>query len=87
MKHLVLPLLLALSGCTQLTPELVHELARDNASVCVTSDIRGGVGSIVAPSGGYGQGTFSMCRSMRPDARIKLSPDGTISIEHGVTQP
>ena len=74
---------LLLSGCSSfLTPELIKELAKDNASFCAQSDIRGGVGTIVAPAGGYGQGTLSFCRSNHEKAKVTLTPDGSISIEH-----
>jgi hypothetical protein len=76
-------LVLGLGGCSSISPELLHELAQDDASLCFTTDIRGGVGTITAPSGGYGQSTLSLCRSKMPDARVSVSPEGAISIEHG----
>ena len=74
---------LSLSACSvPLTPELIQALSNDTASFCFTSDIRGGVGTLLTPGGGYGQGTTSFCRSNQPSARVTLSPDGSISIEH-----
>lgn len=83
MKKLLLITLLILPGCSSLTPELIEALAKDNASFCARADTRGGVGSIVAPSGGYGQATLEFCRSNRPNTKVTLSSDGSISIEHG----
>jgi hypothetical protein len=70
-------------GCSFLTPELVAALSKDNASFCASSDVRGGVGSVLAPAGGYGQGTFAFCRSNFPNASVSLKPDGSIAIQHG----
>jgi hypothetical protein len=80
-------LLLGLGGCSSISPELVAELAKDNASFCFTSDIRGGAGSIAAPTGGYGQGTLSFCRSRQANAKVTLGADGSISIEHRPDTP
>lgn len=83
MKIIAVMLLgLSLSGCSVLTPELIQALSNDTASFCFTSDIRGGVGTLLTPGGGYGQGTTSFCRSNQPNATVTLSPDGSISIEH-----
>ena len=78
----VVVLVLGLAGCTALSPELVEALAKDDASFCATADIRGGVGSVVAPSGGYGQSTISFCRARKDAATITLQADGSISIQH-----
>jgi len=69
-------------GCG-LSPELIKELARDDASVCFTSDLRGGTGGLAAGVGGYGQGTIILCRSKFSNARLVVKPDGSITIEHG----
>ena len=80
----ILAILLSLSGCTAIDPKLIEALANDPASFCITSDIRGGAGGIIGgATGGYGQSTLSLCRSQMPEAKISLSPDGSISIEHG----
>jgi hypothetical protein len=68
-------------GCA-LSPELIHELANDDASVCLTTDLRGGTGGLAAGVGGYGQGTTTLCRSKFPNAKLTVSPDGAMSIEH-----
>ncbi len=83
MKYLMIAAMLSIGGCTTISPELIQALAGDPASVCFRADTRGGVGSIVAPAGGYGQATLELCRSQMPDARITLGADGSISIEHG----
>ena len=76
--------LLAMNGCSSLTAEMIAALSKDNASFCALNDIRGGAGAIIGAAGGYGQGTFNFCRSNHANAKITLSPDGSISIEHGV---
>jgi len=77
-------LAVGLSSCTALTPDLVAQLAKDDASVCISTDIRGGVGAIAGvPSGGYGQATGNFCRSKMPNAKIELKADGSISLQHG----
>ncbi len=77
-----------LAGCSStFTPEMVEALSKDSASFCFTSDVRGGAGTIMAPSGGYGQSTMSFCRSNQTEAVISISSDGTISIEHGHLRP
>ena len=78
----VVGLALGLTGCNALTPALVKALAEDDASFCATADVRGGVGSVVAPSGGYGQSTVSFCRARKDGATITLQADGSISIHH-----
>jgi len=65
-----------------LTPELIQALAKDNASFCASSDIRGGVGGVTIGTGGYGQAVLAFCRSNHEGATVTLKPDGTISIEH-----
>ena len=80
---MALAILLSLSGCSTLTPELINALSNDPASFCALMDTRGGVGSIVAPAGRYGQATLTFCRSAMPNAKITLHTDGSISIEHG----
>ena len=88
LKHNVLGVVSAvllgagLSSCTTLSPALVKALAEDDASFCATADVRGGVGSVVAPSGGYGQSTVSFCRARKDGATITLGADGSISIQH-----
>ena len=72
-----------LAGCGSLTPELIKALAEDKASFCASHDVRGGAGALLAPTAGYGQATLSFCRSNQPNAKVSLSSDGTISIEHG----
>lgn len=84
-----LVLVLGLSGCVALTPDLVKELAKDDATFCANIDVRGGAGSIAGvPTGGYGQSTAVFCRSKMEDAQIETKPDGSMSIRHGkgVTQ-
>ena len=66
-----------------ITPELITALSNDSASFCMNTDIRGGVGTLLTPGGGYGQSTLSFCRSNQPKATVTLQADGTISIEHG----
>lgn len=73
---------LSVSGCSTLSPELIEALAKDDASFCATADVRGGVGSVVAPSGGYGQSTTSFCRARKDAATVTLGADGSISIKH-----
>lgn len=73
---------LGFAGCSSLSPELVAALAKDNASFCALSDVRGGAGAVIGAAGAYGQGTFGFCRSNRDGAVVKLAPDGSISIEH-----
>ena len=73
-----------LGGCSAtLTPELIAALAKDEASFCATTDVRGGVGTLAAPSGGYGQATFSFCRSNKDNATLSVSPDGALSLKNG----
>jgi len=84
MKLWLLAVILSLSGCSALTPDLINALAKDTASFCFSSDVRGGVGTLLTPGGGYGQGTTSFCRSNQPSAKVTLLPDGSITIEHGV---
>lgn len=81
---------LGLSACSSvLTPEVIRELAQDQASFCAVGDIRGGAGggAIAAPgvpmTGAYGQSTVMFCRSNQPNARISAKPDGSIEIQHG----
>jgi hypothetical protein len=74
---------LGTGGCSLLTPELIAALSKDTASFCAQSDIRGGVGTILTPAGGYGQSTLAFCRSNYPDSLVTLKPDGSISIQHG----
>ncbi len=75
-------------GCSvPLTPELIKELAKDNASFCARAGVRGGAGAVAivpapVPSGGYGSAEVEFCRSNHDGATVKLSPDGSISIEH-----
>ena len=75
--------LLAMGCSPALTPELIRELAKDTASFCAQGDIRGGVGTLLSPSGGYGQSAFGFCRSNQANAKITLKPTGEIIIEHG----
>lgn len=75
--------ILGLPSCTSLTPELVAALGKDDASICMSTDIRGGVGAVPSLAGGYGQATNYICRSKMPDAQIELKADGSISIKHG----
>jgi hypothetical protein len=76
--------LLAVSGCVTLSPELVRELAKDDASFCASADVRGGAGGIVGgATGGYGQGTLRLCRSNKDNAKMSIAPDGTMSIQNG----
>jgi hypothetical protein len=82
-----LALAFMLSGCSAtLTPELIAALAKDDASFCGASDIRGGAGGggllAGAMTGGWGQSTFTFCRSNHAGAKVTVSPDGSISIEH-----
>jgi hypothetical protein len=90
MRHAIrflsaLYLVVGLGGCTALTPDLIAQLAKDDASICVSTDIRGGVGAVAGvPTGGYGQATGNFCRSKMPNAKIELKSDGSISIQHGV---
>jgi hypothetical protein len=82
----LLLLAFVLSGCSVLNPDLVRELAKDDASICIYGDIRGGAGAVAGvPTGGYGQGTVRLCRSNQPNAIITMGPDGSISITHDDT--
>lgn len=73
-----------LSGCGTLSPELVDALAKDNASMCLAADLRGGAGGIIGgATAGYGQSTFHLCRSNRDNVKITMGVDGSVSIEHG----
>ena len=87
-KILVLICAIMLGGCSlPLTPELIAELAKDNASVCARAGVRGGAGMatiapIPVPAGGYGSAELEFCRSNFPGAKVTLAPDGSISIEH-----
>lgn len=77
-------LLAGLAGCSPLNAELVKALAEDDASFCISSDIRGGAGMVAGvPSGGYGQGTVIMCRSGKDNSSLSVAPDGTIKVENG----
>ena len=82
-RYTVLVICLSLAAGCGLSPDLVRELAKDDASICVTTDIRGGTGALGVGAGGYGQGTTVLCRSKFPNARVKVAPDGSMSIEHG----
>ena len=76
-------LVLGLTSCVTLDDKLVNALAKDDASFCASTDIRGGVGSVVGGAGGgYGQSTLSFCRSNHANATVTLKPDGEISITH-----
>ena len=77
-------LVLGLTSCVTLDHKSVNALAKDDASFCASSDIRGGVGTITAPSGGYGQATLKLCRSRMPGAELTLGADGSMSIKNGV---
>ena len=78
---------LAASGCSTIDPAVIEALAQDQASICALGDIRGGAGSLLGGAGGgYGQSTLSFCRSNQPNATITLTPDGSISIQHGAAQ-
>ena len=88
MRNIALILCILLgAGCSlPLTPELVEALAKDAATLCLSTDVRGGAGTLVpAPGvgGGYGSATLVLCRTNQPDARLSVHPDGSISIEHG----
>jgi hypothetical protein len=85
-KLLLAIILITISGCSTLTPEIINALANDPASFCALMDTRGGVGAVLTPAGGYGQATMTFCRSAMPNAKISLHTDGTISIEHGGPQ-
>jgi hypothetical protein len=77
---------LASSGCVALDPAVIRELAKDDASVCVWTDTRGGVGAGALAgglTGGYGQLTFAMCRSGKEDSSLSVSPDGSMSVQNG----
>lgn len=82
MRSLIIVAALALSGCS-INPELIQALAKDDASICIYGDARGGVGTLMTPGGGYGQGTTIICRSKFPDAALSVQPDGSITIQHG----
>ena len=83
----IVGLVFGLSGCVSLTPETIAALGKDDASICATTDIRGGVGSLMSPAGGYGQGTLTICRSNKDNARLEVKPDGTMIIQNGGTVP
>ena len=76
-------LVVGLTGCGSLDPKIIEALAKDDASICISTDVRGGVGAVPSMSGGYGQATTGLCRSKMPDAQIELKADGSISIKHG----
>lgn len=74
-------------GCSAITPEMVRELAKDDASICISTDVRGGAGGIVGgATGGYGQASLALCRSGKDNATISMSPDGTMSIHNGAAE-
>ena len=75
--------LFSIVGCVSIDPALIRELAKDTASLCVATDVRGGVGSLAGTSGGYGQGTFMLCRSNQPNATLSIEPDGKMSVQNG----
>ena len=79
----VLCLVLGFTGCSSLDPKLIDALAKDDASICISTDIRGGVGAVPSMAGGYGQATTNICRSKMPNAKVEIKPDGSISIQHG----
>lgn len=77
-------LMAGLAGCSPLNAELVKALAKDDAAVCVASDIRGGAGMVAGvPSGGYGQGTLNFCRSNKANSKLEIKPDGSMSVTTG----
>jgi len=76
--------ILLVAGCSALTPELLKELAKDNASACFSTDVRGGAGAMVGSmTGGYGQATLRFCRSNKDNAKITMGADGSIAIQNG----
>ena len=89
MKKLMLVLVgLLASGCTALTPELIEALAKDEASACFVSDVRGGAGAVVGSmSGGYGQASVKFCRSNKDNAIVRMGVDGSIEIQNGTVTP
>jgi L-aminopeptidase/D-esterase-like protein len=79
-----LVLVAGLMGCTTISPEMVEALSKNDASVCASGDVRGGAGAVAGvPSGGYGQGTMTFCRSGKPNAKLEIKPDGSMSITNG----
>ena len=82
----ILGLVLGLTGCATLDSKLVEALSKDDASICISTDVRGGVGAVPSMSGGYGQATMSLCRSKMPNAKVEIKPDGSISIQHGAEE-
>ena len=89
MKNLLLGCgLLIITSCSPLSPELIAALSKDNASFCANVGISGGAGALTitpapVPLGGFGYGHLSFCRSNHDNAKLSMTPDGTISIEHG----
>lgn len=84
MKFLLLLCAIGAASCAPLSAEHIEALSRDNASVCLSSAARGGAGGIIGgATGGYGQAELVLCRSNRPNARLSIAKDGTVSIENG----
>ena len=86
--YILLILLLFLSGCSQLSAELIQALANDPASICLKSGVSGGgagavLGPGAIPAGGWGQAELLLCRSNQPGSILTIGPDGSIRIEHG----
>jgi len=77
-----------LLGCSK---GLIEQLGNDPASACGYSTVTYGGGAIVVPSpaipmvGVYVHQHF--CRSNTPGSTVTMSPDGTISVQHGVKEP
>lgn len=86
---IVFAIFIVLTGCSQLSTELVEALAKDSASICLKSSVSGGGAGMVAgppgmiPAGGYGQAELLLCRSNQPGSKLTINPDGSILIEQG----
>ena len=81
-----LVMLVVLAGCVQIDPKLIEALAKDDASICASSDTRGGAGGIIGgATGGYGSHTMMLCRSGKDTATLTIRPDGSMSVQNGDT--
>lgn len=81
---LALALGLSFNGCMALDPKLIEALAKDDASVCISMDTRGGAGGIIGgATGGYGSHTLNLCRSGKDNAKLTMNKDGSMSVQNG----
>ena len=67
---------------------MMTALAESNSSACMVTGASGGAGAmpvapVPVPSGGWGNATFTFCRSNQPGSKIEVN-DSIINIEHGL---